>query len=509
MSQIESFSCVICQNNISTYAFTLGKNKFSQCNNCNTIAAKNYSLKNNEEIAPLSFKETPRDVKALEKLLFRTIEYRSAKTPYLIISSMNEARLADRLRKKLPDSTIFTSPEALIQLNQKNFCTIILLTPLSRIVELPLFLQTLSTLLVPKGVLIFLQPMVDSSQAKFMKKTWLEWMIPHSFYPTRDALHMMMLRYGFEKLWFQKARYRYTLDYLFERFKNSPSKTIYHHIIKLSRLLPSFLRKLKFRLPSSHIITSCELRAANPEPTLSIILPVFNEKNTFEALIQTLLAKTIEGLRKEIIIVESNSTDGTRELVKKYHDHPDIQIIWQSEPKGKGYAVREGLLAATGDYILIQDADLEYDINDYESLLAPLQKNQVMFVLGSRHTGNWRIREFNDAMTTATVFNIGHVFFTWFVNLLTWQKMTDPFTMFKVFRRDALFGLLFTCKRFDFDHEMVIKLIRKGYQPLELPINYKARSFAEGKKVSFIKDGLTWIYTDLKLRFGKLGQWPT
>ena len=87
------------------------------------------------------------------------------------------------------------------------------------------------------------------------------------------------------------------------------------------------------------------------------------------------------------------------------------------------------------------------------------------------------------------------------------QRMTDPFTMFKVFRRDVLFGIDFICKRFDFDHEMVIKFIRKGYQPLELPVNYRARSFAEGKKVSFIKDGLFWITTDLKLRFGRLGRW--
>jgi hypothetical protein len=404
----------------------------------------------------------------------------------------------------LPSSTSYLNTLDIFQ--DKKYSTIIILTPLSMIKDLNIFFHQLKELMTPNGLLVFIQPMLDSSQAKLMKHRWLEWQEPHMFYPTRDTLHILMLNNGFDRVWFCKARYPYTLAYIHYRLKNAREGIMPH---ALAILCLPFLRKIKFRLPSSHIVTSCQLASVKTEQTLSIVLPVYNEKNTFEDLMKALLAKKIEGVRKQIIIVESNSTDGTRDLVKKYAEHPDVHIIWQERARGKGFAVREGLAAAMGEYVLIQDADLEYDVNDYEMLLAPLRANQCMFVLGSRHSGSWKIREFNDAAATAAVFNVGHVFFTWFINFLTRQKMADPFTMFKVLRRDAFFGLRFTCKRFDFDHEMVIKLIRKGYQPLELPVNYKARSFAEGKKVSFIKDGLTWVYTDLKLRFGKLGRWSS
>lgn len=482
--------CVICEQNVSTYAFTIRKHKFLQCDHCRTLALE----KNNTHY---SVQGLDRDSDALGKLVLEAIEYRAAKAPFLVLSSLNKDPLVDYVKPHLPLSTAYMNITDLLSEPYERFGAIFLLTPLSLIPDVNCFFQKLRALLESDGVFIFLQPMLDSSQARLMGRNWLEWDQPHQFYLTRDTLHMMMLKQGFNRGWFHKARYPYTLEYICRRLNFS----------KFSRLLPSIIRKLKFRMPSSHIVASCQLAALSETPTLSIIIPVFNEKNTFEEMIQMLLAKEIVGLKKQIIIIESHSTDGTREVVQKYSNHQDVQVIWQEEAQGKGFAVREGLAAATGDYVLIQDADLEYDINDYESLLAPLRTNQVMFVLGSRHSGNWRIREFSDAMATAMLFNLGHLFFTWFINLLTRQRMADPFTMFKVFRRDALFGLNFTCKRFDFDHEMVIKLVRKGYQPLELPVNYRARSFSEGKKVSFTKDGLTWVYTDIKLRFGRLGKW--
>jgi len=221
-----------------------------------------------------------------------------------------------------------------------------------------------------------------------------------------------------------------------------------------------------------------------------------------------LLAKQLPDMRKEIIVVESNSTDGSRELVNAYQGHPDVRIVLQPAPRGKGNAVREGLAHASGDIVMIQDADLEYDLDDYDGLLAPLTAWQSMFVLGSRHQGGWKMRKFNDAPLTAAVFNLGHWFFKSVINLALNTRMTDPFTMFKVFRRDALFGIEFVCNRFDFDIELVMKLVRKGYVPLELPVNYAARSFAEGKKVSFTRDGLTWLWTILKLRLAPIGRGP-
>jgi glycosyltransferase involved in cell wall biosynthesis len=212
-----------------------------------------------------------------------------------------------------------------------------------------------------------------------------------------------------------------------------------------------------------------------------------------------LLKKELSGVDREIIVIESNSTDGTRELAMKYQGHPEIKLVLQDRPRGKGHAIREGFRQATGDILLIQDADLEYDLDDYDALLAPILSHRALFVLGTRHGGHWKIREFAKQKVLSTGLNLGHAFFTGLINVLYRQNMTDPFTMFKVFHRDCLFGLEFQCNRFDFDHELVIKLVRKAtgrWKSRELP----SRSFREGKKVRLFRDPLTWIWVDLKLR---------
>ena len=114
------------------------------------------------------------------------------------------------------------------------------------------------------------------------------------------------------------------------------------------------------------------------------------------------------------------------------------------------------------------------------------------------------MRRFAKQKCSGGTLNFGHAFFTGLINFLYRQNMTDPFTMFKVFRRDCLFGLEFGCNRFDFDHELVIKFVRKGYRPLEVPVNYVSRSFREGKKVRLFRDPLTWLWVDLKLRFTRV-----
>ena len=289
---------------------------------------------------------------------------------------------------------------------------------------------------------------------------------------------------------------------------NAEAASWQQRIESVRRFLPARLREREFRLPSGTAVVSAVAAPARPQCVVSIIVPVFNERATFQAMMDALLAKQLPGMRKEIIVVESNSTDGSRELVQSYEGRPGVRILLQPRPRGKGHAVREGLALATGDIVMIQDADLEYDLDDYDGLLAPIAAWQSMFILGSRHQGGWKMRKFNDAPVTAAVFNLGHSFFKSVMNLALNTSMTDPFTMFKVFRRDALFGIDFVCNRFDFDIELVIKLVRKGYVPVELPVNYVSRSFAEGKKVSFVRDGLTWLWTILKLRFSPIGRGP-
>jgi glycosyltransferase involved in cell wall biosynthesis len=239
-------------------------------------------------------------------------------------------------------------------------------------------------------------------------------------------------------------------------------------------------------------------------PMVSIIIPVYNEAGTFPVLIKRLIEKEIKGLRKEIIIVESKSNDGSREEVLKYRGMEGIKVVLEEKARGKGHAVRNGLQYAEGDFVMIQDGDLEYDLNDYEQLLEPLRKHQRAFILGSRHSNSWKMRQFESQPFVALVMNIGQKFFTALLNLFCWQNLKDPFTMYKVFRRDCLFGLRLKANRFDFDWEIVIKLLRKGYIPLEIPVNYKSRSFKDGKKVSIIRDPLLWILALFKYRFGNL-----
>ena len=240
-------------------------------------------------------------------------------------------------------------------------------------------------------------------------------------------------------------------------------------------------------------------------PTLSVLVPVFNERATVQAALDALVAKRIAGWKLEIIIIESNSTDGSREVVQRYATLPGVTLVLEERPRGKGHAVRAGLARATGDVVLIQDADLEYDLADYEVLLAPLVAGTHAFVLGSRHSPNqWSIRQFRGQILQAFILNSAHWFFTAVLDISLGLTLRDPFTMYKVFRRECLAGLTFRCNRFDFDWELLIKLVRNGYRPIEIPVTYRSRSFKEGKKIRMFYDPLTWMVAWARARFGPL-----
>ncbi len=252
------------------------------------------------------------------------------------------------------------------------------------------------------------------------------------------------------------------------------------------------------------------LRATNEElpqrPKLSIVMPVFNEAATFKETFLRVAAAKVEGVTREIIVIESNSTDGTRELVQSIEGTPDVRVIYEEQPRGKGHAVRAGLAAATGDFLLIQDADSEYDVADYDIVLEPLLQMRATFVLGSRHLGarTWKIRQFGDYKSLSMLMNFAHEGFTALANALYNTDMNDPTTMYKVFRRECYEGVDFKRDRFDFDWELVCKLVRRGHVPVEVPINYKSRSYSEGKKVRFFRDPLTWLSTIVSSRFERL-----
>ncbi|MEO7145570.1 MAG: glycosyltransferase family 2 protein [Bryobacteraceae bacterium] len=222
-------------------------------------------------------------------------------------------------------------------------------------------------------------------------------------------------------------------------------------------------------------------------------------------ILTALLNKSLSEADIEVIVVESNSTDGSREKVLQFAAHPRVRVVLEDAPRGKGHAVRNGLASARGDIILLQDADLEYDLDDYSELLRPILAGETSFVLGTRHSavGN-PMRHFADAKALAGFCNFGHRMLTGLINLLYRQNLTDPFTMYKVFRRDCISGLEFECNRFDFDCELVCKLLRLGYQPVEIPVKYNSRSFTEGKKVRIFRDPPTWIRAILKYRIAPL-----
>ncbi|VVB64533.1 Glycosyltransferase AglJ [uncultured archaeon] len=251
---------------------------------------------------------------------------------------------------------------------------------------------------------------------------------------------------------------------------------------------------------------------SKPLKMVSILIPVYNEATTLNQCLDNVLQQELPlGLAKEIIIVESNSTDGSRELVKAFYEksqegrsspQTEIKLILQECPQGKGFAIREALSQASGDIIIIQDADLEYDVADYPELLRPILEGHAHFVLGSRHlsAGSWKVRQFERGTFTANFMNIGAVFFHTFFNWLYGVELTDPTTMYKVFRIECIQGIKFECSRFDFDWELVAKLIRLGFIPIEIPISYKSRGFSEGKKISLTKDPLLWVRAIIKYR---------
>jgi len=244
------------------------------------------------------------------------------------------------------------------------------------------------------------------------------------------------------------------------------------------------------------------------KPKLSIIIPVYNEGKTVEELLDKIYNLPLKSVEKEIIIVEDNSADGSRRKVIDFcKKHPDCKLILRSRPRGKGNAVRRGLRQATGDILAIQDADLEYDVNDYPKLVKPLVAGKTKFVLGSRHLddeGNKTrmIRKFRgwERFFYGYLMNLGGVFMHKLFNLFFGTRISDPTTMYKLFTRDLYEKVNLTGNYFDLDPEIVAKFSRLGHIPLEIPIRYESRGFGEGKKIRLGRDVPMWIYMIAKCR---------
>lgn len=225
---------------------------------------------------------------------------------------------------------------------------------------------------------------------------------------------------------------------------------------------------------------------------LSVIIPVYDEVQ----FVRDAVKQVVEvGRADEIIIVDDGSTDGTRDLYDEIKGYSDvIQVHYHEKNMGKGAAVITGFGLATGDVYLIQDADLEYDPNDYAALLDPIEKGRVDVVYGSRLRGG----------PTKTMFfwhMVGNKFLTLITNILYNAILTDMETCYKVFRAEVVDGLTLKSRGFEFEPEITSKVLKRGYRIFEIPISYYGREFHEGKKISAFRDGPRAVWALLKYRF--------
>lgn len=373
-------------------------------------------------------------------------------------------------------------------------------------------LRVIRGILSPNGSLMLIAPTSDSKAARLLKTSWWEFSRENLYYFSVDTLQNLLIKAGFGYPIISPERTLASINYLRQKLgKHAHVARRYRWFRRMLSVSP-VLRNKKFRFPYGRTRVLVRGQRIPPKPVLSVIVPVYNERATFPELMDQLLAKSIEGVDIEILVIESNSTDGTRDVVLQYESDPRVRIILEDKPRGKGHAVRAGLKAAAGNLVLIQDGDLEYDVNDYDALVQPMLRYQSNFVLGSRHIAgknSWKIRSFSSSPLVAGYFNLGHYLLLNLFNVVYSQNLTDPFTMFKVFRTDCIYGLRFECDRFDFDNEIVIKLIRKGYKPLEIPVNYVSRSIQEGKKITLFMDPLRWIRALFKFRKSPLYDRPS
>ena len=222
---------------------------------------------------------------------------------------------------------------------------------------------------------------------------------------------------------------------------------------------------------------------------VSVIVPVYNERRTISILLSKVRSVDLE---KEIIVVDGNSVDGTKELLADEESYPDTQVIYESRRSGRGNALKLGLEAARGDIVIFQDADLELDPADYPMLLEPLISRECDVVFGSRFLGG------KPAMGLLQFW--GNRVITGSVNLLYGTSLTDVETCYQVFRRDALEGIVIHNNNFAFTVELAVKLIKRKFTIHEIPIRYYPRGRAEGKKI-YWGDGIASLWTLIKYRF--------
>jgi glycosyltransferase involved in cell wall biosynthesis len=242
---------------------------------------------------------------------------------------------------------------------------------------------------------------------------------------------------------------------------------------------------------TENIVKSTKLELM-PYHTLTVLMPVFNESTTVTEIVRRVLQVDV-GLALELIIIDDGSSDGTAEILRTLSSS-NVRVITHPQNMGKGAALRTGLAGAAGDIVVIQDADLEYDPDDWPVLLAPILKGKASVVYGSRFTGQ--------RMNMLPLHWAGNRLLSLLTNILYSSTLSDMETCYKAFDRRVLEGLTVVSNRFDFEPEITAKVLRRGYRIYEVPISYAGREFEDGKKITW-RDGVGAFRALIKFRFTK------
>jgi dolichol-phosphate mannosyltransferase len=228
---------------------------------------------------------------------------------------------------------------------------------------------------------------------------------------------------------------------------------------------------------------------------LSIIIPVFNEEGTLKRIVEKIQCVPLEGIEKEIVLVDDGSIDQTRKIIKSLSG---VKYVFHESNQGKGAAIKTGINHSSGNLILIQDADLEYFPEDYPILLAPLLNKEVEFVMGTRfvHSNPKFFTKEGDPFFSHY---IGNKLIIWLTNVLYGQRHTDYESCYKLFTRSLANQVQVSTNGFAFDNELICKCLRKKYQIKEVPVRYNPRPYSSGKKINW-KDGITMLWAIVKWR---------